>query len=378
MSLIVDEHRHYVGDALRVETFARAIAATVRPGDVVVDLGTGTGLLAFLACRAGARRVYAIELSGMIEIARQLAAANGFSDRVTFLHQHSEEVELPEPADVLVADLVGGMGFEAGFFPTYYDARRFLKAEARTIPRTLTLAAAPVEAPDLFGEVHFWSGGFAGFGSEPVLKWACNTGYPRLLEPSAVLSSESIRVVTEPLSGPHLIRLQGSSTIERAGTVHGVGGWFEAELAPGVRLSNGPGAAVRLNRRNVFLPLEAAVPVSAGDCVDVHIRIRPFDKLVSWDVAVTAGGTVRRERHSTLDGMLLSREEMHSHTPDSTPRLTRRGEARRSVLELCDGQRTLAAIEREVQARHPDLFPVLGEAQAFVAEVVARYSEPGA
>ena len=378
MSLIVDEHRHYLGDTLRVSTFERAVAATVRPGDVVVDLGTGAGLLAFLACRAGARRVYAIELSGMVEIARELAVLNGFADRVTFLHQHSQEVELPEPADVLVADLVGGMGFEAGLFPTYHDARRFLKPGARTVPRTLTLAAAPVEAPALFDEVQSWTRGFAGFASDPVLKWARNTGYPRLLEPSSVLSSECVSAVTDPLGGARLIRLQGRSTIERAGTVHGIGGWFDAELAPGVRLSNAPRAAVRLNRRNVFLPLDAAVPVSPGDRVDMHLRIRPFDKLVSWDVAVHTARAVVRERHSTLDGMLLSREEMQSHTPASTPRLTKRGEARRSVLELCDGRRTLAAIEREVHARHADLFPVLGEAQAFVAEVVARYSEPGA
>jgi protein arginine N-methyltransferase 1 len=378
MSLIVDEHRLYLGDELRLDTFARAVAATVRPGDVVVDLGTGTGLLAFFACRAGARRVYAIELSGMVEIARELAAANGFGDRITFLHHHSQEVELPEPADVLVADLVGGMGFEAGLFPTYADARRFLKPGARTIPRMLTLAAAPVEVPGLFDEVQFWARGFAGLASEPVLKWARNTGYPRLLEPSAILSSESVSAVTDPIGGARLIRLQGTSTIERDGTLHGIGGWFDAELAPGVRLSNAPGATVRLNRRNVFLPLDAARPVTRGDRVDIHLRIRPFDKLVSWDVAVHSAGTVIRERHSTLDGMLLSREEMHSHTPGSMPRLTKRGEARRSVLELCDGRRTLAAIEREVQARHPDLFPVLGEAQAFVAEVVSRYSEPGA
>jgi protein arginine N-methyltransferase 1 len=378
MSLIVDEHRFYLSDTLRVDTLSRAVSATVRHGDVVVDLGTGTGLLAFLACRAGARHVYAIELSGMIEIARELAVANGFADRVTFVHQHSFEAELPEAADVLVADLVGGMGFEAGLFQSYADARRFLKPGARTVPKRVTLGVAPVEAGSLFDEVQFWSRGFAGLDSEPVLKWARNTGYPRLLDPSAVLSSDPVTVQTDPLSGPRLIRLRGTSTIERDGTMHGIGGWFDAELAEGIRLTNAPRAAVRLNRRNVFLPLNAPVPVQRGDRVDMHVRIRPFDKMVSWDATIhTANGAVL-DRHSTLHGMLLSREEMHSHTPASTPRLTKRGQARRSVLELCDGLRTLAAIEREVHARHPDLFPVLGEAQAFVAEVVSRYSEPGA
>ncbi len=129
-----------------------------------------------------------------------------------------------------MADLVGGMGFEAGLFQSYADARRFLKPGARTVPKRVTLGVAPVEAGSLFDEVQFWSRGFAGLDSEPVLKWARNTGYPRLLDPSAVLSSDPVTVQTDPLSGPRLIRLRGTSTIERDGTMHGIGGWFDAEV----------------------------------------------------------------------------------------------------------------------------------------------------
>jgi protein arginine N-methyltransferase 1 len=81
-----------------------------------------------------------------------------------------------------------------------------------------------------------------------------------------------------------------------------------------------------------------------------------------------------RFRQSTLKGMLLSREELRRTHPAFVPRLTPRGDARLSVLNLCDGQRPLADIEREVFERHPDLFRTLGEAATFVAEVVTRYS----
>jgi hypothetical protein len=71
--------------------------------------------------------------------------------------------------------------------------------------------------------------------------------------------------------------------------------------------------------------------------------------------------------------MLLTREDLRSNDPASHPRLTPRGEARRTLLELCDGRHPLEEIEREVQRRHPQLFASAAEAQAFVAEVVTRY-----
>ncbi len=79
-------------------------------------------------------------------------------------------------------------------------------------------------------------------------------------------------------------------------------------------------------------------------------------------------------RHSTLKGMLLSREELRRMDPRFVPALTPRGRARLSVLQLCDGRTPLAQIERDVFARHPELFQSLGDAGAFVAEVVTGYS----
>ena len=134
MSLVVDVHREYLSDPARVQAYERAIAATVRPGDIVVDLGAGTGILGMLACRAGAARVYAIEADGMIEVARALARANGLADRIVFLMQHSSEVKLPEQVDVVVGDLIGRMGFEAGVFEAYAHARHWLKPAGRVMP----------------------------------------------------------------------------------------------------------------------------------------------------------------------------------------------------------------------------------------------------
>ena len=72
--------------------------------------------------------------------------------------------------------------------------------------------------------------------------------------------------------------------------------------------------------------------------------------------------------------MLLCPEDLRKAKPDFVPRLTTWGEARRSVVDLCDGRRTLAAIEKEVYKRHPNLFASPAEAAAFVAEVMVPYA----
>src|SRR5438105_15150054 len=94
-------------DARRVEAYQRALQLTVTPDSVVVDIGTGLGIFAFLACQAGARRVYAIEPSEVIAVARELAVTNGYRERIEFIEDISTHVTLPEKADVIVTDMSG-------------------------------------------------------------------------------------------------------------------------------------------------------------------------------------------------------------------------------------------------------------------------------
>src|SRR6478672_4716496 len=106
MSRVIDEHRRYLRDRARVGAFDRAIREVVRSGDVVVDLASGTGILGLLACRAGARRVYAIESTPIARLASEIAAANGWSDRITAVRGIAAQVTIPEPADVIVSDQI--------------------------------------------------------------------------------------------------------------------------------------------------------------------------------------------------------------------------------------------------------------------------------
>ena len=138
MSLVVDEHRQYLDDHARVSAFETALTVVVRPGDVVLDLASGTGILGFLACRAGAARVYAIESESISALARLVARDNGLDDRVIVIQELASRATLPEPVDVIVTDLAGRFGFEAGLLEVLGDARRrFLKPGGRLIPSSV-------------------------------------------------------------------------------------------------------------------------------------------------------------------------------------------------------------------------------------------------
>ena len=142
------EHARMLHDDRRTGDYLAALAEAVRPGDVVLDVGTGSGVLAVAAARAGARRVYAVEGSDIAEVAERVFAANGVDDVVTLVPGWSRHVELPEPADLLVAEVIGNEPLEEEILETTLDARRrLLKPDARLIPHTLTLLARPLLLP---------------------------------------------------------------------------------------------------------------------------------------------------------------------------------------------------------------------------------------
>jgi protein arginine N-methyltransferase 1 len=386
LSLIVDEHRQYISDPARMDALRSAISEVVKPAHVVLDLGSGTGILGLLACKAGAKRVYSIDEGGIIELARKVCQANGFEDRMVFIKGLSTQLSLPEKVDVVVADQIGRFGFEAGILEYFSDAReRFLKSDGVMIPSRIDMIVAPVECSERWEDIEFWNSFPAGFDFRPARLIAANTGYPVKFRPADLLglpvSAASLGLYE---AKPSAITLNVSIAATRAGILHGVGGWFSAHLSPNVVMSNSPLDQNSIKRMNVFFPIDRPVPLEKGDRVHINIHVMPADMIVTWKVDVWDGAEdsdaePSRNKgsfiHSTWKGMLMCKENVQRTRPEFKPVLTLRGEARFSVLELCNGERTLSDIEREIFRRHPDLFRSLDEAAVFVAEVVTRYSE---
>jgi len=143
------EQGRMLHDDRRTSDFLAAIAEGVGPGDVVVDLGTGSGVLAVAAARAGARHVYAIEATDIADVAERVFEVNGVGDRVTLVRGWSHDVELPERADVLVTETIGSEPLEEDILGAVLDARkRMLRPGATLIPNRLSLLARPLLLPD--------------------------------------------------------------------------------------------------------------------------------------------------------------------------------------------------------------------------------------
>ncbi len=148
-------HISMLNDTARTRGYLQAIASIVKPGQIVLDLGTGTGILAVAAAKAGARHVYAIEESRISECAARVFERNGVADRVTLLRGRSTHIELPEPADVLITETIGASPLAEEILSYTSDAcRRLLKPGAMAIPGRLVVHAYGVKLETTMLEKH--------------------------------------------------------------------------------------------------------------------------------------------------------------------------------------------------------------------------------
>jgi SAM-dependent methyltransferase len=305
----------------RLPRFRRAIAETVKPGDTVLDLGTGSGILAFFACRAGARRVYAVDVDLAVELARLLAAENGFGDRIVVLAGPSRRIELPERVDVIVSDTFDTCGLQSGGLRSFIDARdRLLKPGGALVPASLEFFLAPVELADVYRhEIDCWLPRRQGLDLSAVRKLAINNRHSVHVPPRFLLAKpESVARVD--FRQVESVMLQGEvrMTARRSGTLHGLCGWFAATLSDGVELGNRPGASTT-NYAQAFFPLSRPVPMKKGHRLKASLT--SHDSIHwRWQVEVEertrAGRKTVRFDHSTFFGSLTPAQLLHEKASD--------------------------------------------------------------
>ncbi len=269
---MLDYHRELLADETRTNAFREAIAKTVRPGDVVIDLGCGSGILSYFACQSGAARVYAIDSTRMANVTTLLARHLGFGDRITVIQKDSKDVELPERANVLISETLGVAGFDEGIAGSVKDAcARLLTADARIIPSHLGVSLVPVELDyDYDKHVAFWSEPHFGLDLAPLRVFASNAiafahirGNAYLAAPREMFSFE----LGEATDG------RGAATFaaQRDGMLHGFGAFFTTTLIEGITLSNQ--RARETSWSQAFLPLEVPVQLRKGSRVDVELQM---------------------------------------------------------------------------------------------------------
>ncbi|HWM25443.1 MAG TPA: amino acid adenylation domain-containing protein [Chthoniobacterales bacterium] len=283
-------------DKSRQDLYERAFQKLARDS-VVVDIGTGRdALLARLAVEAGARKVYAIELlERPAQQAKALVESLGLTNKIVVIHGRSQEVELPEKADLCVSENVGHIGGAEGCDVLLHDARRFLQPDGVFVPQRCETHVAAIQLPDDF----LRDPAFAAVGANHAEQsWRsagykydlrlCVTGASREMLRSTSSVFEDVDFTQDPVGRYERdLRLQ----ITMTSRIDGFLLWLNLEAAPGETLQT-------LDRNDTWLPvyLPAFYPgidVSEGDEIVATVRGKLAKNGLNRDYRIE--GHIRRE-----------------------------------------------------------------------------------
>jgi type I protein arginine methyltransferase len=373
-----------IRDNVRTDAYAEALRRAVGPTSVVLDMGTGVGIWTLLACKFGARKVFAVDPNDAIQIAREIVAANGYADRVEFIQDLTTTITLPEPADVIVAEMHGIVPMFEQNLPAIIDARRRLLAPGgKMIPQKETLWAAPVEAPESYDQVVLpWANDPYGFEWDPALRIAVNDWFKikDKIAPGEFFGEPKCWATLDytTLESPNVAG-KLSWTATRAGVGHGLAVWFDTLLIDDVAFSNAPGSPQTIFGQ-AFFPWSEPISISEGNTISVVLRCDLLDNyhLWRWQTNVSdhgQGAKVKADfKQSTFFGMPLS-PALSKREPEYVPKLSQDGEIQQFVLSLMNGRNSVETIIRQTAIRFANRFASGTDAATVVSELSQKYTE---
>ncbi len=235
---------HYqdmLSDRPRMRAYREAIARSVSPGTVVADLGTGMGVLAVMAAQAGASRVHAIERRpDVAAIARRVARDNGVADVVRVWEGDARDVDVGEPVDLVVNELIGDFGLDEGIHETVRRfSERHLAEGGAVVPNEMALTLAPVTYPHDYLGVYVRDHHGVDLRAGNDQPCVAEADVQRLRHPPLPLApiAPIERIAFDGAMPPRDPVLPFAFTVETSGSLQGFVGGFTATLVPGITLA---------------------------------------------------------------------------------------------------------------------------------------------
>lgn len=306
-------HRGMLFDTDRVTAFQKAIEAAVRPGDRVIDVGAGSGILSLMAARAGAAHVDALEATAIVDQARAVADANGYGDRIAFVPGDAAAFKAEAPADLVVGEWAGMFLFEEwrhyDAFARVRDAN--LKPGGKVMPLKARVFLSPIDDSLLY--MHrgpgYWQRPVWGFDFSLVheKQWdrtrriIVQAARQSILNPVEIVSIDCAKSDSRAFFFAH----ESEHTFAYAATCHGFLGYFDLELAPGVILDSSPFTLDNSWHQSYF-PMEQFA-IERGDTLVTRVTSTPDPAIGSPVITIRAelrraGKTVvTQERVYTLE-----------------------------------------------------------------------------
>ena len=274
-------------NAPRVDAYRLALARLIRPESTVVELGAGLGIFSFAAAQLGAAKVYAIEASGYIELAREMACEAGFGERIEFIEGDSRDIELPERVDILVADLRGGTTFYRSALASIIDGRkRFLKPDASLILEKDIFYGALISDETFYQS---FCSGWRGVDGLVDMRKLCE----RTLNSIVKYRSDKGTLLSAPqkfgevdyrsIESPD-VKFEAELTAATDGVAHGFLFWFDAVVLEDIGFSNAPKES-ELVYGQMFIPFIHPLKLSRDERVILSLRADLIDEryVFTWE-----------------------------------------------------------------------------------------------
>ncbi|KAJ3018093.1 Protein arginine N-methyltransferase 3 [Thoreauomyces humboldtii] len=274
-------HESMLKDAVRTESY-RDFAyhnKSFFKGKVVLDVGCGTGILSMFAARAGAKKVYAVDNSTIINKARRIAKENGLEGTIEFVQGKIEEVVLPvDTVDIIVSEWMGYFLLYEGMLDSVLTARdRWLAPDGVVAPSRSDILLCAIQDEEWINEKYsFWNDVY-GFKMDTMKHGFLNDGNVDFVDPKSIVSTtatlaridiETVQVKDLDFTSPFTLRCT------KDGRVNGLCGWFDIwfqghgeQNVEEIFFSTGP-AAKGTHWKQTAFAFENALEVQEGSVLE--------------------------------------------------------------------------------------------------------------
>lgn len=275
---------------------------------IVLDVGCGTGILSMFAVKAGAKHVYSVDMSNIIEKATEIVALNGFSDRITLIQGKLEDIELPvDKVDIIVSEWMGYFLLYESMLDTVLYARdRYLVEGGLILPDKCSMSIAGIEDGQYkLEKIHYWEDVY-GFDYSPFIKVAMAEPLVDTVDNQSLVTTPckfyefDINTVTKDE-----LQFHRSFSLRALDTdlCHAYIVWFDCDF-PGdekVTLPTGPMNKYTHWKQTVFY-MDQVLDLKKGDVIEGTIASRPnstnpreLDIELQWAVKTDAGDSAREQ-----------------------------------------------------------------------------------
>jgi type I protein arginine methyltransferase len=294
----IQPHEIMLADRIRVDAYKAGIDRYIREGDVVVDLGTGTGILAFMASHAGAKKVYAIDHSDVLDLAEHLAEHNNLKN-IEFLRVHSSDFVPGEKVDVILHEQIGNALITEDMIRNVCDLRdRVLKPGGRILPARFDAFLEPLQLKEESIVPKIWEQEIHGLSFAAAKPWLDSRADKFRHRPRRVLPEEAAHFLTEPTPAFSIdletirpedtpSRIPMKKTVVRDGVMDGFCHYFRIRFDDEITIESNPLTAGNLGCREYWLGQlfrTERTELREGDELDVTWTIREATAIETWHV----------------------------------------------------------------------------------------------